>query len=100
MKHVTTDRLIGDLKTVVEDAEELLRATAGQTGEKIAAARERAEDSLLAARERLGEMQKELIDQTRELAESADSYVRKNPWQAVGIAAAAGLVVGLLITRR
>jgi ElaB/YqjD/DUF883 family membrane-anchored ribosome-binding protein len=100
MKHVTTDRLFADLKTVVEDAEELLRATAGQTGEKIAAARERAEDSLYAARERLGEMQKELIDQTRELAESADSYVRKNPWQAVGIAAAAGLVVGLLITRR
>ena len=41
MKHVTTDTLIADLKAVVEDAEELLRATAGQTGEKVAAARAR-----------------------------------------------------------
>jgi hypothetical protein len=41
MKQVTTDKLLEDLKVVVSDAEELLKATAGQAGEKVAAARAR-----------------------------------------------------------
>lgn len=100
MEQVTTDKLMADLKTVVDDAEELLRATAGQAGEKVAAARARAEDSVRAAKARMQEMKGDLLAQTREMAESADLYVRENPWRAVGIAAAAGLVLGLLISRR
>jgi ElaB/YqjD/DUF883 family membrane-anchored ribosome-binding protein len=33
-------------------------------------------------------------------AEATDTYVHENPWQAVGIAAGVGLVIGLLIGRR
>jgi ElaB/YqjD/DUF883 family membrane-anchored ribosome-binding protein len=100
METVSTEKLFTDLKAVVEDAEELLRATAGQAGEKVAAARERAQESVRMAKERMAELQDDLAARTRELAEGADSYVRENPWQAVGIAAAAGLVLGLMISRR
>ncbi len=97
---VSTDKLLDDLKAVVNDAEALLKATAGQAGEKMSAARARAEASVRAARERMSEMQDDVLAQTKEIAEEADAYVRKNPWQAVGFAAVAGIIVGLMISRR
>jgi ElaB/YqjD/DUF883 family membrane-anchored ribosome-binding protein len=95
---VTVDKLLEDLQAVVTDAEELLKATAGQAGEKVQEVRARAEESLTAARERLGEMREDALQQARELVSSGEEYVRRNPWQAVGIAAGAGLLVGLLIS--
>jgi ElaB/YqjD/DUF883 family membrane-anchored ribosome-binding protein len=44
-------------------------------------------------------MQDDVLEQTKEVAEEADAYVRRNPWQAVGIAAAAGIIVGLMLRR-
>ena len=49
---VTTDQLLADLKTVMTDAEALLRATSAQTGEKIQEVRARAEESLRQAKSR------------------------------------------------
>jgi ElaB/YqjD/DUF883 family membrane-anchored ribosome-binding protein len=94
----TVDKLLEDLQAVVTDAEELLKATAGQAGEKVQEVRARAEESLSAARERLNEMREDALQQARELVSSGEEYVRRNPWQAVGIAAGAGLLVGLLIS--
>lgn len=99
-KQVSTDKLMKDLRMVMLDAEELLKATAGQAGEKVSEARARAEDSIRMAKEALGEMGEEALERTREAAASADEYVRANPWQAVGIAAGIGLVVGMLLTRK
>ena len=59
---VSTDKLLDDLKAVVTDAEELLRATAGQAGEKMSEARSRAEASVRAARKRMSEMQDDEAD--------------------------------------
>ena len=97
---VTKDKLVADLKIVVADAEELLRATASQAGEKVAAARERIQASLATAKVKLGEAERALLEKTKEAAKAAEDYVRENPWQAIGIAAAAGLVLGILISRR
>lgn len=97
---VTKDKLVQDLKIVVADAEELLRATANQAGERMTAARERIEEHLSRAKVRLAEAEGILIDKTRDAARVADDYVRENPWSAVGIAAGIGLVIGLLIGRR
>ena len=99
-KDVSKDKLVADLKVVVADAEELLRATASQAGEKVAAARERIQASLAAAKVKLTEAEKVLLEKSKEAAKAADEYVRENPWQAVGVAAAAGLVLGVLISRR
>lgn len=96
---ISTDKLLDDLKAVVTDAEDLLRATAGQAGDKMSATRARVEESVRAARKRMNEMQDDVLEQTKEMADEADAYVRKNPWQAVGIAAAAGIIVGLMLRR-
>jgi ElaB/YqjD/DUF883 family membrane-anchored ribosome-binding protein len=97
---VTTDKLIEDLHTVVRDAEDLLKATASQAGEKIQQARTRAEESVRQAKQRLAGLEEEALAKARAIANDADKYVRDKPWQAVGIAAGVGLVLGLLIGRR
>jgi len=97
---VNKDKLVADLKVVVADAEELLRATASQAGEKVTVARERIQASLATAKVKLGEAERALLEKTKQAAKVTDDYVRENPWQAVGIAAMAGLVLGILISRR
>ena len=97
---ISKEKLVADLKVVIADAEELLRATAAQAGEKVSAARERIQASVAAAKVKLTEAERALLEKTKEAAKATDEYVHDNPWKAVGIAAAAGFVVGILISRR
>jgi len=93
-------KLAADLKVVVADAEELLRATASQAGEKVTAARERIQASLATARVKLAEVERVVVDRTKQAAKATDEYVHEHPWRSVGIAAAVGFVLGVLISRR
>ena len=97
---VSKEKLVADLKVVVADAEELLRATASQAGEKVVAARERIQASLATAKVKLSDAEQVLLEKSKLAAKATDEYVRENPWQAVGAAALAGLVLGVLISRR
>lgn len=100
MSATSSDRLMKDLRNVLEDAEALLNATAGQAGERIQHARARAEETVRATRERLSATTEEISERAREAATETDAYVRANPWQAVGIAAGVAFVIGLLLSRR
>lgn len=99
-REVTTDQLVADLKTVMHDAEALIKATSAQTGEKIQEVRARAEESLRQAKARLIALEEEALRRARVVADATNVYVHEKPWQAVGIAAGAGLVLGLLLGRR
>lgn len=92
--------LINDLKLVIKDAEDLLRNTGQQASDGYQKARAKFESTLSTARDGLSTAEERLMESTREAMETADQYVRENPWQAVGIGALAGLVVGLLVGRR
>jgi ElaB/YqjD/DUF883 family membrane-anchored ribosome-binding protein len=94
---VKQDRLVTDLKSLMNDAEELLRATASQAGEKITLARQKIEQSLIEGRKAVADAEQVLVKKSKEAAEIADDYVRENPWSAIGIAAGVGFVLGLLI---
>lgn len=98
--NVSTQKIMEDLSMVVTDAEELLKATASQTGERIIAARAKAEESLKVAKVRLADAQEAMLDKAKVAAKEADAYVHENPWKAAGIAAAAGVLIGALISRR
>jgi ElaB/YqjD/DUF883 family membrane-anchored ribosome-binding protein len=95
----TTNKLVSDLKNLIGDAEELLRATTNQAGEKIAVARERIEQSLVEGKRALADAEQIVLDRSKEYAETAEDYVRGNPWAAVSIAAGVGLLFGLLMRR-
>jgi ElaB/YqjD/DUF883 family membrane-anchored ribosome-binding protein len=95
-----TERLMADLQAVVRDTENLLKATAGDASERAAKARAHAEESLHKARARMSELEHDLAARTREAAHKTNAYVHDNPWPSIGVAAAVGLLVGLLISRR
>lgn len=98
-KEVSKEKLMQDLRVVVADAEELLRATAGQAGEKVSAVRDRIQENLIVAKENLAAAQETVVLKTKQAAKATDEYVHENPWKAVGIAAGAGLIIGMLISR-
>ena len=93
-------KLVSDMKVVVSDAEEILRATSGVAGDKIGELRERIADRLRDAKIRIADAEEMLVDRTKAAARATDDYVNDNPWRAVGIAAGVGLLLGIIIGRR
>ena len=55
------EKLAGDLRNLVADAEELLKATASQAGEKIGVARQKIEQSLIEGKKALADAEKNLV---------------------------------------
>ena len=93
-------KFVSDMRVVVADAEEILRATAGVAGEKMADLRERVGERLRDAKLRIADAEAALVDKTKAAARATDDYVNDNPWRAVGIAAGVGLLLGIIIGRR
>jgi ElaB/YqjD/DUF883 family membrane-anchored ribosome-binding protein len=94
------DKLVQDMRLVISDAEDLLRATANQAGERIAVARERIQESLQQAKVKLAEAETMVTERARLAARYTDDYVHENPWSAIGVAAGIGLLLGILMSRR
>ena len=93
-------RMAGDFRTMINDSEDLLRAAASVSSEGFTAARAKFEDKLKDAKAALAEASQPMVDTTTETASAANDYVRANPWTAVGIAIAAGVLVGFLAAKR
>lgn len=97
---VNREKFVQDMKLVISDAEELLRATANQAGEKIGVARERIQDSIHQAKVKLADAEVVLRERAQQAARDTEEYVRDNPWRAIGVAAGIGLVLGIILSRR
>lgn len=93
-------RMAGDLRTMIADGEGLLKAAASVSSEGFSTARTNFEEKLRSAKATLAEASEPMFDRTRETAVLADHYVRGNAWTAVGIAIAAGVLIGILTARR
>ncbi|MDQ3027657.1 MAG: DUF883 family protein [Pseudomonadota bacterium] len=93
-------QLVDDFNKVVSDTEALLRAMASVPGEKTAALRSSVEANLSAAKQRVRELQGAAVEKTTAAARATDEYVHDNAWAAIGIAAAVGLIIGLVISDR
>jgi len=89
-----------DLRAVVSDAEALMAATANDASDRAKDARHKATESVEKARARLEQLESELKVRAKAAADDATGYVRDNPWQSLGVAAAIGVVLGVLLGRR
>ena len=96
----STDKLVDDLKAIITDAEELLKLTAGQTGDKLGDVRSRMGEHLTAAKGRMLDAEAALIDSGKKAARATDDYVHEHPWQSLGAAAGVAFLLGLLVGRR
>lgn len=93
-------RMAGDFRTMITDSEDLLKAAATVSGEGFTAARTKFEEKLRSAKATLAEASQPMIDRTRQTAAVADDYVHGNPWTAIGVAIAAGVLIGFLAAKR
>jgi len=100
MPNTSIKTVRNDMKTLIEDARELFREASHNTGEKADELRSRGLKLLDGAMEKAHEVQVVALEKGKAAAHGADEFVHQKPWQAVGLAAGIGLVVGLLISRR
>lgn len=98
--NVNKDKLMNDLRVVIADAEELLKATAEQAGEGAAEMRGRVQARMGQAKADLARLQETALTQVRAAGHAADEFVHVNPWKSISLAAGVGVVVGMLAARR
>lgn len=95
----SSDQLIAEFKALMADAEALIQATEGYADGAIGSIRSKALETIAGAKESLSGIEGQLADKAKAAAVSADDFVHRNPWEAVGIAAGLGLLIGLFIRR-
>jgi len=100
----TGDKLLDEFNAVLAETEQLLATVTTAGGEKADAIRASVGQGLADATARLARIRESAMDQASAAADATDEYVHDNPWRALGIAAAlaaaAGLIVGLMATKR
>lgn len=93
-----SDALAEELRRIVEQAEALM-AAAGTDSATLGALKDRVNETISSAREKLGELEQEARQRGRRAANATESWVRTNPWAALAIGAGIGLIVGALVMR-
>ena len=89
-----------DVQNVVSEAQELLKTVKDEGASKIDEVKSKLTAQYDVAREKFGEIQTTVQEGAKVAMTTTDAYVRSNPWRAVGIAAAAGAIIGFLASRR
>ena len=92
---MNTDRLVLDMQVVAKDAEDLLKATAGDVSDKVKEARDRLGETLDGVRETYFRWQ----DKAAAGVKATDRTIREHPYQSMGAALAVGLLIGVLVNR-
>ena len=93
-------KMAHDIKKVITDGEDLLKAAANVSSAGLAVARGKFEEKLTSAKTRLVDASRPAVDKVSKTAAAANGYVRGNPWTVIGIAAAAGALIGFLTARQ
>ncbi|MFN7835940.1 MAG: YqjD family protein [Burkholderiaceae bacterium] len=96
----TKDKLFTDIKSVLSDAEDLIKAAAATSGERAVELRDKALGNLRRAKDAMQDAQAVVYEKSRAAAQAADDYAHDHPWRTAGMAAAAGFLLGLLVNRR
>ncbi|MBT9475519.1 DUF883 family protein [Polaromonas sp.] len=93
-------QLAQDFKTLLNDAEELLRHASQGGDEGFNNARERLEKSLRTARREFDSREHALLDRARHAGRAADLYMHRHPWESISVAAVLGLMAGIVLAGR
>ena len=96
----TPSPIARDIQNVVSDAQELLKTVQAEGESRLADVKSKMQVKLDSAKQMLGQLQSNVQDGAKVAIDQTDTYVRQNPWYAVGVSAAVGALVGFLIARR
>lgn len=95
-----SEKLLSDVRTVLNDTEELLAAAGDDGSEKSRELYTQLVAKLKLAKERLQDVEKRAVVRAKAAAKATDEYVHENPWKSIGIAAGVGFLLGMLVSRR
>jgi ElaB/YqjD/DUF883 family membrane-anchored ribosome-binding protein len=96
---IARQRLSSNLKTLTEDVEELMKATAEQADDGLSSLRGQVRRTLQSMRDQL--IQKEdILKEARHGADVVISYAQARPWVTLGILTGAAMTVGILLWSR
>ncbi len=90
----------GEIKSLIADVEDLMARISDLKDADVVRVRGKVQRAVEAAKDSIADTTEHLRKHAQKAASTADDYVRDSPWQAVGIAALVGAVVGILATRR
>jgi len=94
------ERVRADLESLARDAEDLLKATAGDASEKAKEARTRVVAALERAKATCVHLQEQTVATAKAAAKKADTVIREHPYESIGVAFGIGLLIGVLVTRK
>jgi ElaB/YqjD/DUF883 family membrane-anchored ribosome-binding protein len=97
---IARERVKEDLQNLARDAEDLLKATAGDVSEKAREARSRLSAALERAKATCSHLQESTIASAKAAAKKADVTIREHPYESIGVAFGVGLLIGVLVGRR
>ena len=97
---ISKDKVVDDLKTLARDAEDLLKATAGDVGDKMSEKAKEARSRMAVALERAKDSCAQWEDKTVAAARATDKAIRSHPYESAGVACVIGILIGVLIGRR
>lgn len=98
--HSYQSRIDDDLALLSDTLEEVLSASGDPTDQKYIELKLRAEQALQDVQARVSQASDTYYYRAKQAVNRADDYVHEKPWQGIGVGAAFGLVLGLLLARR
>ena len=92
--------LLGEIRTVLDEVENWYQAGAERSAEETQALKTCLQARLGVAQSRLQKLETHAVEQVKQQAQRVDEYINEKPYCAMGFAALAGLVVGVLLNRK
>ena len=94
------EELLQEVRAVLDDVEELYHSGVEEGSKEAEQLRGKPQRKLQAAQRKLGDFEEVAAERVKQTARQADQLVQDKPYYAMGFAALAGLVVGVLLNRR
>lgn len=100
MSSPAKNTIASEYHNFLSDIEDLIKSTSSLTGEDLVHAKAVLSARIHAAKESVEEAGSAIADKARKSAAATNSYVHENPWQSIGVGAALGLILGVVVARR
>ncbi|MCP2040852.1 ElaB/YqjD/DUF883 family membrane-anchored ribosome-binding protein [Neisseria sp. HSC-16F19] len=89
--------LMKEVRSVLAEVESLYESSAEAGSEQAKALKDKVQDQLAKAKSQLHDLEHTVVDKAKQTAARTDELVHEQPYYAMGAAAVAGLVLGLLL---
>lgn len=96
----TRDQVMSGLKMVIDEAQRLLSKADAETTEHMSSTKDRFSSKMRDAQSNLQSKQYQVRESARDAAQTTGRYVKTNPWTAIGVGAAAGVLIGMMLGRK